>query len=262
MTVRLRDHYETLGVPRDAQAADIRRAYRKLARSLHPDFGGDRQQFSELALAYETLTKSRATYDADLGARSNGSTNDSFRSEREPTPPNPTSGQPETMPKPEQKPSPTAASANRPGESRSFGLGAAIAAWLGLVASALTAVGYWGFVANPEMADSVSSNLLVGRGLARALLAWGGHEIIPALMSTAALVAFGDAFVRSRAFTAAYVGIQANLVSAATVAAFCVVPVLVVLGLALLTIVIMIVVLVISLAFVCMCIAVVAGESD
>lgn len=36
------DHYETLGVPKDANAGDIKRAYRRKASEAHPDrHGGD-----------------------------------------------------------------------------------------------------------------------------------------------------------------------------------------------------------------------------
>ena len=60
------DHYATLGVERDASAEDIRRAYRRLARDLHPDTGGDGARMSELNHAYDVLRDpdARAAYDA------------------------------------------------------------------------------------------------------------------------------------------------------------------------------------------------------
>lgn len=55
----MRDPYEILGVPRSAQEADIKKAYRKLAKVLHPDRNPDdpkaREKFSELTNAYEIL---------------------------------------------------------------------------------------------------------------------------------------------------------------------------------------------------------------
>lgn len=64
-----RDYYEVLGVPRNASEADIKKAYRKLARQHHPDRNpGDKQaeaRFKEVQEAYDVLhdkTK-RAQYD-------------------------------------------------------------------------------------------------------------------------------------------------------------------------------------------------------
>ena len=53
------DFYLLLGVQREASDADIKRAYKRLARKYHPDINpGDQlaeQQFRRIAEAYETL---------------------------------------------------------------------------------------------------------------------------------------------------------------------------------------------------------------
>ncbi|HVL67318.1 MAG TPA: DnaJ domain-containing protein [Vicinamibacterales bacterium] len=66
----MRDYYDVLGVSRDAGAAEIKRAYRQLARRYHPDISGDDRTpaFLEVARAYEVLADPlrRRTYDAAL----------------------------------------------------------------------------------------------------------------------------------------------------------------------------------------------------
>jgi len=65
-----RDYYEVLGVARDADEAQIKKAFRKLARELHPDQNPDdpdaEERFKELAEAYEVLSDSdkRQLFDA------------------------------------------------------------------------------------------------------------------------------------------------------------------------------------------------------
>jgi molecular chaperone DnaJ len=75
-----RDYYEILGVPREASEADIKKAFRRLARELHPDVNSHdpdaETKFKEAAEAYEVLSDPdrRATYDryGHEGLRSGG----------------------------------------------------------------------------------------------------------------------------------------------------------------------------------------------
>jgi molecular chaperone DnaJ len=65
-----RDFYTVLGVARDASPAAIKRAYRRLAKKLHPDTGVAEApvSFQELQKAYETLSDAdrRRRYDESL----------------------------------------------------------------------------------------------------------------------------------------------------------------------------------------------------
>ena len=75
MAPRFKDYYETLGVPKDANAEDIKRAFRKLARQHHPDRATSANKdvaeakFKEINEAYEVLgdPDKRKRYD-QLGA--------------------------------------------------------------------------------------------------------------------------------------------------------------------------------------------------
>ena len=56
--MKYQDYYEILGVPRDAQASDIKQAYRKLARKYHPDVNQEstaEEKFKQVKEAYEVL---------------------------------------------------------------------------------------------------------------------------------------------------------------------------------------------------------------
>src|SRR5579871_2805221 len=69
MAQQQQDYYKALGVERSADAAEIRKAYRKLARKHHPDLNpGDKaaeERFKKVQEAYDVLSdaKKRQVYD-------------------------------------------------------------------------------------------------------------------------------------------------------------------------------------------------------
>jgi molecular chaperone DnaJ len=64
-----RDYYETLGVPREATDADIKRAFRRLAQEWHPDVNreaGADERFKEINEAYQVLSDPQRRQQYDL----------------------------------------------------------------------------------------------------------------------------------------------------------------------------------------------------
>src|ERR671928_246261 len=81
MATAERDYYELLGVSRDASENDIKKAFRRLARQLHPDVSeapDAEVRFREISEAYEVLSnaETRQLYDrfGHAGLRSGGFT--------------------------------------------------------------------------------------------------------------------------------------------------------------------------------------------
>src|SRR5437762_7299927 len=85
MATTRRDYYEVLGVSRAADDAEIKRAFRRLARELHPDVSeavDSQERFREVVEAYEVLSKreTRELYDrfGHAGLRGGGFTPTQF----------------------------------------------------------------------------------------------------------------------------------------------------------------------------------------
>lgn len=73
----MKDYYAVLGVPRTATEAEIKKAYRKMARELHPDTGGPEvgDRFKDVSAAYEVLgnAENRAQFDRGVDPRGGNS---------------------------------------------------------------------------------------------------------------------------------------------------------------------------------------------
>lgn len=83
------DYYKLLGLKKDATESEIKKAYRKLALTHHPDKGGDENKFKEIAEAYEVLSNpdKKSNYDkyghngVKQGSRAWGMSMEDFMSE-------------------------------------------------------------------------------------------------------------------------------------------------------------------------------------
>ena len=81
--MQYKDYYKTLGIDKKASPADIKKAYRGLAKKYHPDLNKNdsksEDKFKEVSEAYELLSdpKKRKNYD-DFGNQSNFSNNSDF----------------------------------------------------------------------------------------------------------------------------------------------------------------------------------------
>src|SRR5437870_12439394 len=85
MATTRRDYYEVLGLQRTADEAEVKKAFRRLARTLHPDVSVEpnaEERFREVVEAYEVLSKSetRELYDryGHAGLRGGGFTPSTF----------------------------------------------------------------------------------------------------------------------------------------------------------------------------------------
>ncbi len=75
------DYYALLGVSRDASPEDIKKAYRRLARELHPDVNPDpehQERFKDVTAAYEVLSDPEKRQMYDLGGDPLGSARGGF----------------------------------------------------------------------------------------------------------------------------------------------------------------------------------------
>ena len=82
------DYYSVLGVPKNANDTDIKKAYRKLAKRYHPDKNKNHEEhFKKIAEAYETLSdpQKREIYDRPKVTSIDAIFNQFFTQHRPPT---------------------------------------------------------------------------------------------------------------------------------------------------------------------------------
>ncbi|OUU18328.1 MAG: hypothetical protein CBC05_02795 [Crocinitomicaceae bacterium TMED45] len=69
----MQDPYKTLGVLKDADATDIKKAFFNLAKEHHPDKGGNPEKFKQINEAYDVLKDPQKRQQYDLGGYGNSS---------------------------------------------------------------------------------------------------------------------------------------------------------------------------------------------
>ena len=77
----MNDYYKDLGVSRDAKPEDVKRAYHRMARKLHPDVNADDEaegQFKRVSQAYDVLSDADKRRAYDSGADPYGGASSSF----------------------------------------------------------------------------------------------------------------------------------------------------------------------------------------
>jgi DnaJ-class molecular chaperone len=72
------DYYEVLGVSKNANDTDIKKAYRRLASQHHPDKGGDAAEFQKIQEAYEVLSNPQSRTQYDMRGRFQGNSHMGF----------------------------------------------------------------------------------------------------------------------------------------------------------------------------------------
>lgn len=74
---KTKDYYKILGVPRDCNEADIKKAYRRESLKHHPDKGGDEEKFKLVVEAHAVISDPRRRERYDLGEDEDGMTDSS-----------------------------------------------------------------------------------------------------------------------------------------------------------------------------------------